>query len=439
VRAFDTIAAAHSVGQLELRQANLGLLLRALRDHGPRSRATLATDLRLTRSTVSSLVAELAERGLVREGSVQRAAVGRPGTAVELDGSTVCGLGAEVNVNHVSVVALDLGGHVAGEKRLALDARALAAEVVIDHLADLVRALVSELGAQGKHTIGLTVGVAGLVDLQRDLLTLAPNLDWHDVPVGDLVRSRLDGSFPVRIDNEGNLAATAEATPGVPERQDILVIFGEVGVGGGIVADGRLLRGRQGYAGEFGHMIVQPRGRTCGCGRSGCWETVSGLRALLELAAEPHDPIRNPTMLLEDRLAEINRRADLGDVRTLDALEQVGTWIGVGAAILANALNPAAIVLSGYYATVGHHLQAAVERVLHAGVLAGDAGGTRVEISTLGFGAAVRGGALASLEAVYSAPSVVPRRVESAAETAVQPPAQTPVQTPAETAVEVLA
>lgn len=396
------------VDQVDLRRANLGRVLRSLRDRGPRSRAVLASDLGLTRSTVSTLVADLAERGLVREGEVQRSSVGRPGTTLELDGRGVYALGAEINVNHVSVLALDLTGQVIDEKRLALDARTVDVEQVIDHLVALICESTAELGAQGRQAVGLTVGVAGLVDRRRDLLTRGPNLDWHDVPIGDLVRRRLDGSFPVRIDNEGNLAAAAEATPGVPDRQDILVIFGEIGIGGGIVADGRLLRGRNGYAGEFGHIIVQPQGRTCACGRTGCWETVGGLLALLELMAEPDDPIRDPALALEARLTEINRRADLGDARTLEALQQVGSWVGVGAAMLANVLNPAAIVLSGYYSAVGHHLRAAVESELSAGVLAADAGGTRIEISTLGFGAAVRGGALASLDAVYADPTIVP-------------------------------
>ena len=183
--------------------------------------------------------------------------------------------------------------------------------------------------------------MAGLVDRERDVLTHGPNLGWHDVPVGDLLRDRLgDAPYPVTVDNEGNLAAIAEATPGDPDRQDILVIFGEVGVGGGIVADGRLLRGRQGYAGEFGHMIVEPQGRRCGCGRVGCWETVIGLRALLDLAADPDDPVRDPALALDDRLAELNRRADLGDTRTLAALEQVGGWVGVGAADAGQRAQP---------------------------------------------------------------------------------------------------
>jgi predicted NBD/HSP70 family sugar kinase len=413
VRRFDQDEDSLSVDQLTLRRTNLGLVLRRLRDHGPRSRATLATELGMTRSAVSTLVADLAERGLVRTGDLERGAVGRPGTSVELDGHAVAGLGAEVNVNHVSTMALDLTGEVVSERKLGIDARAIAAEDVLDRLADLVRETLADLAHRSIEAIGLTVGVAGLVDRERDVLTHGPNLGWHDVPVGDLLRSRLGDAYPINVENEGNLAALAEATPGDPGRQDILVFFAEVGVGGGIVAAGRPLRGRQGYAGEFGHMIVEPQGRRCGCGRVGCWETVVGLRALLDLAADPDDPVRDPAMAIDDRLAELNRRASLGDTRTLDAMAQVGGWVGVGAAMLANALNPAAVVLSGYFAAIGHHMRPAIESRLRDGVLAPDAGGTQVELSTLGFTAAVRGGAGLALDAVFADPTRVERRSDA--------------------------
>jgi predicted NBD/HSP70 family sugar kinase len=388
---------------------NLGPVLRHLRDHGPRSRARLAAELGLTRSAVSSLVADLEERGLVRAAGIERGGMGRPGTSVELDGRTVCGIGAEINVNHVATIALDLSGSVVAEHRLAIEANQLPASEVLDRLVELVVRTERDVRAAGAETVGLVVGVAGLIDRTRDLLTFAPNLGWRDVPVGVEIRARLGAAYSVVVDNEGNLAATAEAVPGDPQRQNVLVIFGEAGVGGGIVADGRLLRGHQGYAGEFGHMIVDPGGRRCGCGRVGCWETVSGLRALLDAAADPDDAVRDPALSLEDRLAEINRRADLGDTRTLAALDQVGGWVGIGAAVLTNALNPAAIVLSGYFAEVGHHMRPAIEAQLTAGVLAPYAGGTRVELSTLGFTAAVRGGATIALESVFADPTVVGR------------------------------
>ncbi|GAA4698917.1 ROK family transcriptional regulator [Nocardioides conyzicola] len=390
-----------------MRSAKLSLVLRQLRDHGPRSRARLAAELGMTRSAASALVAELAELGLVRAAGIERGGVGRPGTSVELDGSAVCGIGAEINVNHVAAIALDLAGNVVAEHRLPLDAHRVAVDEVLDRLVELIERTEADVRARGGHVVGATVGVAGLLDRTREMLTVAPNLRWRDVPVGAELRGRLGAAYPISIDNEGNLAAIAEATPGDPNRQDILVIFGEVGVGGGIIAGGRLLRGHQGYAGEFGHMIVDQGGRRCGCGRVGCWETVSGLRALLDAAADPDDPMRDPAMSLDDRLVELNRRADLGDMRTIAALDSVGGWVGVGAAMLTNALNPAAIVLSGYFAEIGQRMRPAIEEHLLGGVVAPQAAGTRVEISTLGFTAAVRGGAAVALEAVFDDPTIV--------------------------------
>lgn len=386
---------------------NLSLVLRHLRDHGPRSRARLATELGLTRSAASALVAELEELGLVRAAGVERGGLGRPGTAVELDGHTLCGIGAEINVHHVATIALDLAGRVVAERRTPIEVHRHPVAEVLDRLAELVEQTDADVRASGATTVGVAVGVAGLLDRTHEVLAVGPNLGWRDVPVGVEVRGRLGAAYPVTIENEGNLAAVAEALPGDPTRQDILVIFGDSGVGGGIVAGGRLVRGHQGYAGEFGHMIVETGGRRCGCGRVGCWETVAGLRALLDAAADPDDPVRDPAMALDDRMAELNRRADLGDTRTLAALDQVAGWVGRGAATLTNALNPAAIVLSGYFAEIGHHMRPAIEEHLLAGVLAPQAGGTRVEFSTLGFTAAVRGGAIAALEPVFDDPTLV--------------------------------
>lgn len=402
---------ATPLDQASLRRSNLSMVLRSLRDHGPRSRSRLAVDLGLNKPTVSSLVTDLEERGLVRQGDAERGGLGRPGLAVELAGRAVCGIGAEINAHHVATFALDLTGDVVSERRISLETVDLTPGEVADHLTDLVHRTCEDIALHEARPVALTVGVAGLVDADRAVVTHGPNLGWHDVPIARLLEERLgDLSCPIVIDNEANLAALAEAVPGDPERRDILVVFGEAGVGGGIIADGHLLRGSHGYAGEFGHMIVDPQGRRCGCGRIGCWETVIGLRALLDAAADHDDPIRDPALGLEDRLLEINRRAGLGDTRTLAALEQVGSWVGVGVAVLANALNPAVVVLSGYYAEVGSWMLPSIEARLHAGVLALGAGGTRVELSTLGFTAAVRGGATVALESVFNDPTRVERR-----------------------------
>lgn len=393
-----------------VRRANLALLLRSLRDSGARSRARLAADLGLNKATVSSLVGELIDRGLVREGSAERGAVGRPGTIVELNGAGAFGVGAEINVHHVTTYAVDLAGETVSERRMSVDTRGLRPDQVVDRLVELLGGTLGDIAGRDALPVSIVVGVAGLVDRDSGTVSVAPNLGWQDVPLAEMLRERLDDpTYLVEVANEANLAAVAEATPGDPERRDILVIHGEVGIGGGIVAGGRPYQGRLGFAGEFGHMVVDRGGHRCGCGRVGCWETVIGLSRLLEDAADEGDFVRAPDLALELKVEEINRRAEAGDERTLSALHRVGTWVGIGAAALVNALNPGSIVLSGYLAEVGSWIKDDVEAEISYGVIAPHSGGTRVALSTYGFSAAVRGGAAVAIEHVYDDPTLVPR------------------------------
>jgi predicted NBD/HSP70 family sugar kinase len=405
------VAPSTPTDQVSLRRHNLALVLRQVRDSGPRSRARLATSTGLNKATISSLVAELVDRGLLRDGGTERRGVGRPGQAVELAGTGVCGIGAEVNVDYLAVVALDLGGRVVSERRLAQDTAGLTPDAVLDRLARLVAEVLDDVSADGGEPVGITVAVPGLVEAALGQVALAPNLGWRDVPVVQLVRERLGGwTLPLLIDNEANLAAIAELAVGRSARSgDLLVLFGATGVGGGIVANGQMLCGSRGFAGEVGHISVDPDGLRCGCGRIGCWETVVGLSALMSQVADPDDPVRDPALDLSERMSELRRRAELHDGRTLGALQRLGSWLGTGAALLVNVLNPQVLVLGGYFAALGPWLTPAVEHELARRVVAAGAGGCRVEVSTLGFTAAARGGAEVALGRVVADPTLAHR------------------------------
>lgn len=409
-----TVRVSATADPAAVRSARLGLLLRSLRDGGPRSRGRLAEETGLTRSVATGLVDELVELGLVSCEDAGRRGAGRPGVQVRLVGGAVCGVGAEINVDHLAVLAVDLSGSVIAEARRGIDGRNLPPESVLDEVADLIADALAEARTAGATVTGITVGVAGLVDATTELVTLAPNLGWRDIDVVAEVRRRLDvtagsvGSVPpVRVANEATLAATAELEPSDADRADMVVLYGEVGLGGAVVSAGRVVLGRHGWAGEIGHLRVDPRGRLCGCGRTGCWETAVGLRALLDAATDPDDPVRDPALTLEERLATLVDRARLADGRTLAALDEVGAWLGAGAAVLVNTLNPGTVVLSGYFAVLGEWLLPALETRLAADVLAPRAGGTRVAISAFGPTAAVRGGALVSLEPLLSDPTAL--------------------------------
>ncbi|MEV0788261.1 ROK family transcriptional regulator [Kribbella sp. NPDC050459] len=405
------VAADH----VSLRRNNLSVVLRHVRDLGPRSRARIAEETGLNKATVSSLVAELVERGLLREGSADSSrALGRPGQLVELDGTGVCGVGAEINVDYLAVAALDLAGRVVLEKRVPLDVAHLEPATTLDRLADLVREALAAMDARGGQLAGVTLAVPGLVEGETGELKLAPNLGWGEVSVAQEMRTRLgDPGYPLHVDNEANLAALAayaelqSAADAGQDRppHDLVLLTGAVGVGGGMVSNGHLLRGGRGYSGEVGHMPVAPPGRTCGCGRTGCWETVVGLTALLHKATDRDDPVRDPSLDVEQRLAGITRRAEAGDTRTLSALKDVGTWLGIGGAILVNILNPDVLVLGGYFAVLGPWLKEPLEKAIRDRVIAPDGGGCRVVRSELGFAAAVRGGAQISLDQIFVDPT----------------------------------
>ncbi|MGP3968925.1 ROK family transcriptional regulator [Streptomyces sp. 6N223] len=398
-----------SDGQLVRRQ-NLASVLRELRAAGPRSRARIAADTGLNKATVSSLVAELAELGLVRDGEVERdGGVGRPGQTVEIDGR-VCGLGAEIAVDHLAVLVLDLRGEVISYSRAPLDVPRLGVARTLDELASQIAAATAAAAARGREVAGITAALPGMVETAPGLLRHAPTIGWREVPVADELAARVGESARVRADNAANLAALAEHTMGQAAAvTDLVHITGETGIGCGVITDGTLLRGSGGYGGEIGHMPIGDPAHRCGCGQPGCWETAIGMAALLRQVADPGDAVADPRIDLEVRLAEIRRRAELGDGRTLRGLTAIGTSIGVGAAILVNLFNPAVITLGGYFAVLGDFFLDPLEAELDKRVVLPGRGGCRVELSALGFTAACRGGAHVALEAVLTDPtSVVP-------------------------------
>ncbi|MEU2431533.1 ROK family transcriptional regulator [Streptomyces sp. NPDC007861] len=393
-----------------LRRSNLGLVLRLLRDAGPRPRAQIADETGLPKATITNLVAELVERGLVREGETERhGSVGRPGRTVEIDGRTICGIGVEINVDYVSLIAFDLRGETIVERHTPLDARRTGPEAVLDHVAEAIAETSESLRARGVRPVAVTIAAPGVIGMDTGVVSYASNIGWRDVAVTEGLRTRLGPTAPpIRLENDAKLGAVAEyLVAAASDIHDLIYVTGETGVGGGIISDGRLLRGSAGFAGEIGHMPLDPGGQPCACGRQGCWETMVGLAALLRLAARPDDPVHDPTVELEHRLTELRRRADADDPATRAALERIADGLALGLALLADVLNPRAIVLGGYFAHFGDYLIDRVGAELSARVMAPEAGRCEVMLSTLGFSAAARGGAYLALDRVYQDPSAV--------------------------------
>ncbi|MBB2747472.1 UNVERIFIED_ORG: putative NBD/HSP70 family sugar kinase [Microbispora rosea subsp. rosea] len=404
--------AAPPAGPAVLRRANLSLVLRELRDHTSLSRADIAEATGLHRATVSNLMAELLERRLVREVGVEHVgAIGRPRRAVALHGAHVGALGMEINVDYIAVHGTDLSGRVLVERRVVYDTMGSGPDSAVRRLGLVAKEAVEAMRRAGAAPAGIAVAVPGLVDVTRGVVTLAPNLYWHDLPLADQLSAILGPlNVPVRVDNDANLAALAEYTSGIAAgTPDLVYLTGEVGVGGGIISGGKLLRGADGFSGEVGHLRVDPNGDQCGCGRIGCWETKVGLAALVR-AAMPEQAYGLPGMPVPDpgeRVADIARGLASGDRRMMMAVAQVGEWLGLGGSILANLFNPRVIVIGGYFASLAQWLLPHAQDQLQRLVVAAPAAQCRFVASTLGFGAASRGAASMVVNHIIDDPAAI--------------------------------
>src|SRR5215213_3519487 len=194
-------APAKRADQRAVRQSNLSLVARRISERRALSRAQLAKLTGLNKTTVSSLVAELIERGVVTEsGLADDGRVGRPAHIIELDGSRIAALGLEINVDYLAVCVCDLRGALRYRAAVGHDNRGSAPALVFEALAELAAAALAECEALGLTPIGAGISVPGPVEAETGVLIHAPNLGWDQVPVGSLLRRALgDAAFAIRV------------------------------------------------------------------------------------------------------------------------------------------------------------------------------------------------------------------------------------------------
>jgi predicted NBD/HSP70 family sugar kinase len=374
--------------QRTVRQHNRALVLGTVADAPRQSRAQLAVATGLTRATVSALVDDLLDAGLLAELSPDRGLRGRPGSPLVLNGNGPAGLGVEVNVDYISACVLDLTGAVRRSSTEVVDNRRSTPAAGLRRAIGLARRVRAEAEADGLVVVAAAIGVAGLVSADG-VLRRAPNLPgWRAVDLAGAFSEALE--LPVTADNEANLAALAQLWFGHPLLRDFALVSGEIGVGAGVVLDGRLYRGVRGHAGELGHVVVDPDGPPCGCGANGCLEQFAGQEALL----------RNAGVATGD---ELIGRARAGDQRALDALSRAGTALGIAIAGLINVMDLPAVLLGGLYARLGEWLIEPIRAELGRRVASREWAPVEVRVASLGSDAAVRGAAGTVIKSVIAA------------------------------------
>ncbi|MBO0847669.1 MAG: ROK family transcriptional regulator [Nocardioides sp.] len=337
--------------QEDTRRHHRSLLLQQLLREGPASRADLSRTTGLTRVTVSDLVGELVSAGLVEElGAPAVTRVGKPPTLVGLapDSSHVIAIDLSVSGRMTGAV-LNLTGQVRARHEVALEG------AHGDDAVALVHRLAHELIAMTERPVlGVGVGSPGVVDAEGVVID-APNLAWRDMPLAAGLAEDLD--LPVFVANDANTAALGEHTFGDAGEGGLMVLLVGTGVGAGLVLEGSLLHGHTGAAGEIGHVVVDPEGERCACGRIGCLETLLAVPRLRRRIAEG-DPVAHLTC--------------------------VGEQLGAALAPVVGTLNLHELLLSGPVDLLDGPLREAAERVLRDRTMPVSSTGLVVRTSILG-------------------------------------------------------
>jgi predicted NBD/HSP70 family sugar kinase len=394
-----------------VRRHNLSLVLRAVHDAGEATRAGIATHVGLTRAAVSSLVEQLLAYGFVSEwGKTSSGQAGRPGTVLKVARSGPAGVGVEINIDYIAVCVVDLAGTDRVRLVEHVDNRGVRPSEVLARAARLTARAIGSAAEQELAPAGVHVALPGLVS--GGTVRQAPNLGWQRVAVEGLFAQALlalptlHRALPVSSDNEANVAALAElwygaGTEGV---RSFLYLTGEIGIGGALVLGGELLRGAHGFAGEIGHMVVDPQGPRCRCGARGCLEQYAGQGALLTAAGLDADAGLSG-------VAELQRRARRGEPSALSALERAGRQLGVVVSGAVNLFDPDAVMLGGVYRELMDWLAPAVDRELALRVVSGlwSAGGDRLRAAS-SLGDAARGAAGVIVREVLADPAAYAER-----------------------------
>jgi predicted NBD/HSP70 family sugar kinase len=320
------------------RQINRNLIFNQIRVKQPISRAELARTSGLQRSTVSLIVEELLTDRWVVEGSIGEIPRGRKPTFLNINGQRGV-LALDIHPAHAMLAVTDLDGKIISIDSLELPANP---QNVIGAILSSVKNM---LGAHPNRTFeGIGINLPGRFDPHLDKSIFAPNVDW---PIGQL-KSRVERAtgLPVVVDNVANACALSEIWFGHSDKiHDLVVVNVSEGIGTGIFANGHLLRGQAGVAGEFGHVQLDPNGVRCGCGGKGCWETIASNRAGMRYYAE----IAKKPVSSFDALIQL---AKADDAAAKQALTMMCKALGRGMHMIALALAPGEIVVVGDIANV---------------------------------------------------------------------------------------
>jgi predicted NBD/HSP70 family sugar kinase len=406
---------SHTSVRSQMKQSNQYSVLQLIQRRGPISRKDIVEVTGLSSSAVSNITGELIERGLVYEvGEADgEGRVGRPAILLRLKAHAGYVVGVKLDVRAIACVLTDLDANVLHVTETPLPfvnqanpmIGAVSPDDVIQATIHAVEHLLAIAQIDFARLLGIGVGVNGIVDADMGIARMAPHFGWRNVPLAAPLAAHF--GIPVLLENDVRTLTIAEQLFGTGRDVDhfIAVAFGQ-GIGAGVVSHGVLLRGASNGAGEFGHIVIQPDGPRCSCGKHGCVESLAAEPAILRqvseaLAAGTSSVLASIQPL---NLEAIARAADAGDTLARSVLSAAGRWLGIGIASLVNIVNPELMIINGEAVCGGRWYLEPMEAALRAHVFDGMADSLRILTEPGGNELWARGAACVILSVLFTPP-----------------------------------
>ena len=362
----------------QIKEHNKLLVLRTAYSQSNISRADIARTTRLTRTTVSDIVGELMDEGLLEEVGIGSSIGGKPPILLSVVDDARQLICLDLSDDFLQGALVNLRGKIA--RRVNMPASCQEEQATLNCIFQLIDELIAAAAAP---LVGIGIGSPGLIDSQNGIVREAVNLGWKHVPLKQLLSERY--GMPIYVSNDSHVAALAEFTFGALRgTPNLVVIKVGRGIGSGIVINGQIFYGDGFSAGEIGHLTVVEDGELCRCGKYGCLETVSSTRAILER-------VQRENGLGIVSLDTLSRSFELGNKRVADAVGAAGHYLGSVIAELITILNVNNIILSGYFTGFGDSFLELVHAEVNNRVLSKMVDETRLSYSTLGTDSVILG------------------------------------------------
>jgi len=338
-----------------VKQINKTLVLEKVMNEAPISRAYIAKELGLNKGTVSSLVSELIDEHLVFETGPGESSGGRRPVMLTFNKDAGYAIGVDLGVNYILSILTDLKGNVVREIYQHIT------NTEYEHVFSIIKKSINDLIESAPDSpygiIGIGIGVPGIVNNQGEIL-IAPNLHWENVQLKEQIEKTFN--LPVVIENEANAGAYGEKLFGAgKDFNNMIYVSAGIGIGVGIIIDGELYTGNNGYSGEMGHTIIMVDGKKCSCGSVGCWELYASEKALLEHVKEKH--IINSECLTIEMLIE---EAEAGNDAIIEVFKEIGKYLSVGINNIIKTFNPQQVIIGNRLAMLQKWIEVPIQEFI---------------------------------------------------------------------------